>query len=237
MIGYVLLISSAVVMASIVYMWMKGYVPQDSPECSDGVSVMVKDIECVGGNLSLTLKNNGLFNVDGLFMKAAFKPSEEIATNNLLIEQKGGFIRPGGNGLLVEESRNEESMIFQYNKKVCDGKKQCSKKDICLGNYICKGLSGDDCLSVGYGCNNKTGICLGTAKCQDLDSGDCRILSTSPWNICGGWTQVEYYNVSAIEITPVVYMEYKNKNRFVTCSKAKIRNELEGCSVYNSSAV
>ena len=233
MIGYVLLISFAVIMSAIVYIWMKSYVPVEAIQCPDSVSVMVNNLDCVGGNLSLTLKNNGLFNIDGLFIKAAFKPEEEIAVNNLLVDKPGGFIQPGGKGLLVEEGANKDLMIFQYNQKVCGSK--CSTKSVCLGGYICPQLlSGDDCntaKSFGLNCNNDTGVCLGTAKCQDLDSTICGILSTTD-NICGGFSLVNYYNISAIEITPVVYMEYKNKNRFVTCGDSKIREEVSGCSVY-----
>jgi len=236
MIGYVLLISFAVIMSGIVYIWMKSYVPVDAIQCPDSVSVMVDNLDCVGGNLSLTLKNNGLFNIDGLFIKAAFKPGEEIAVNNLLVDKPGGFIQPRGEGLLVEEGKNKDLMIFQYDEKVCTGKKQCGEKYICLGGYICPLLIGNECNDVsetfGLNCNNDTGKCLGTAKCQDLISDNCNSLLITKLNVCGGWSLVNYYNISAIEITPVVYMEYKNKNRFVTCGNSKIREEISGCSVY-----
>ena len=46
MIGYVLLVSFAIVISTIVYIWMKTYAPAPSLECADGVSVMIKEISC-----------------------------------------------------------------------------------------------------------------------------------------------------------------------------------------------
>jgi len=73
MIGYVLLISFAVIIAAAVYLWVKTYVPQEDLECPDGISLMIKEITCeddgAGGyDLSINLKNTGRFNVNGYFI-------------------------------------------------------------------------------------------------------------------------------------------------------------------------
>ncbi|HTY43911.1 MAG TPA: hypothetical protein VMC80_01590, partial [Patescibacteria group bacterium] len=43
MIGYVILITIALVMGAIVFAWIKSYVPADSLTCPDGVSISVRD--------------------------------------------------------------------------------------------------------------------------------------------------------------------------------------------------
>ncbi|MDP7520887.1 MAG: hypothetical protein QF567_01490, partial [Candidatus Pacearchaeota archaeon] len=50
MIGYILLISSLVVMGTIVYNWMKTFVPTETISCPDGVSIYIKNIECESTN-------------------------------------------------------------------------------------------------------------------------------------------------------------------------------------------
>ncbi len=86
MIGYVLLISAAVVMGAIVYQWMKTYIPREPLKCPDGISLMVKNAECnTTGEwiLNLTLKNNGRFDVDGYFIYATNESGQELATIDL----------------------------------------------------------------------------------------------------------------------------------------------------------
>ena len=41
MIGYVLLISFAVVMAGLVYHWAKTYIPREEVKCQEGVSIFI----------------------------------------------------------------------------------------------------------------------------------------------------------------------------------------------------
>jgi len=76
MIGYIILITGAVVMSAIVYQWMKTYVPKESIDCPDGVSVFIVNSTCTQDqsddyyDLDLTLKNNGRFDVGGYFIHA-----------------------------------------------------------------------------------------------------------------------------------------------------------------------
>lgn len=87
MIGYVLLITLAVVMGGIIYQWMKTYVPSESLECPDGVSIMIKEVTCTldGSDLrlNLTLKNNGRFDIGGYFIHATNDSEKELATIDL----------------------------------------------------------------------------------------------------------------------------------------------------------
>ncbi|MAG78898.1 hypothetical protein CMI40_00800 [Candidatus Pacearchaeota archaeon] len=84
MIGYVLLISSLVVMGGIVYQWMKTFVPTEVIDCPDGVSIYIRDVKCENVNgsyqLNLELRNNGRFDIGGYFIHIADNPNQELAT-------------------------------------------------------------------------------------------------------------------------------------------------------------
>ena len=87
MVGYVLLVTIAIVMGAVVYNWMKSYVPRESLECPDSVSVFIKDVVCEGSagdyNLMLNLTNNGRFSVDGYFIRAAESSEQTIASKDI----------------------------------------------------------------------------------------------------------------------------------------------------------
>lgn len=84
--GYVLLISTAIILSVIVFQWMRSYVPRDATECPTGVSISVLNYEYSTEDwLNLTLKNNGNFNIGGFFIRASNKTlsEREIATIGL----------------------------------------------------------------------------------------------------------------------------------------------------------
>jgi len=83
MIGYVMLISFAIIIGVLVYSWMKTYVPTETIECPDGVSVFIRDLECSGTTLNLSLTNNGRFSIDGYLIKATESPEQELATKDI----------------------------------------------------------------------------------------------------------------------------------------------------------
>ncbi len=88
--GYILLISFTVFMSFIVYQGLKTYVPEKAVECPDGVSVFVQNVACTinsngsGYNLSLSVKNNGRYNVAGYFIHASYNPNQTVATADLI---------------------------------------------------------------------------------------------------------------------------------------------------------
>ncbi|MBU2562122.1 MAG: hypothetical protein KKF68_00475 [Nanoarchaeota archaeon] len=83
MIGYVLLITIAIIMSVVIYQWMRSYVPKDILTCPEEVSIYIKNLECSGTQLNLTLRNNGQFNIAGYFIHATKKPDQELATLDL----------------------------------------------------------------------------------------------------------------------------------------------------------
>ena len=91
MIGYILLISFALVMAVIVYAYIKTYVPKDIAACPEDTSMFVKEANCdANGNLDITLKNNGRFNVAGYFIRGTNNIDEEVAVIDLIPMMKEG---------------------------------------------------------------------------------------------------------------------------------------------------
>ncbi|MEK6738241.1 MAG: hypothetical protein AABY74_06215, partial [Planctomycetota bacterium] len=55
-------------MSILVYQFLKTYIPKDSPTCPEGTSILIKEAPCVSNTLTLTLKNNGRFSLDGYFI-------------------------------------------------------------------------------------------------------------------------------------------------------------------------
>ena len=75
LLSYVILITIALTLSGLVYAWLKWYVADDGPEldCEEEVSLSIKSYEynCLvfGGEINMTVKNNGLHNVSGFVFK------------------------------------------------------------------------------------------------------------------------------------------------------------------------
>lgn len=119
MVGYVLLITLAIVMGIVAYNWMKTYLPRDAVECPDGVSVFIKDYSCSSDQLSLTLKNNGRFDIEGYLIRVG-NTMEAVATRDLTqglknldsgeVIANGVIVYLGGENSL--KAGNEKTSIF-----------------------------------------------------------------------------------------------------------------------------
>ncbi len=109
MIGYILLITFSIIIAGVVYQWLKTYVPKDGVACPDGVSVYISNsaYDNAKNELKLTLKNNGQFSVGGIYIYYSTSETEEIATNDLSekIASGGSRLNPGISvGIIGENS-------------------------------------------------------------------------------------------------------------------------------------
>jgi hypothetical protein len=121
MIGYVLLVSLAIVMGGILYIWMKSYVPKEDLACPDGTSLIIESYSYNCSNLStisINFKNNGRFDLAGYFIKASNNPNLTLAP----IEFSGKLLR-GGNEFVYQQKNavlfkagNENS--FQPNNQI-----------------------------------------------------------------------------------------------------------------------
>ena len=80
MIGYILLVVFAIVIASIVFIWLRSYVPSEALQCPDGVSVFIKSatFDETTRELNLSLRNNGRFNIAGYFVYISNDSGQEI---------------------------------------------------------------------------------------------------------------------------------------------------------------
>ena len=154
MVGYVLLVTLVVTMGVLVYAWVKTYVPTATIECPDDVSIFIEDVNCTDSILKLNIKNTGMFNIAGYFIKATSNPTEELATIDL------------SPNLTSEGNNASKAVLFLPENSVQVGDEK-----------------------------------------------------TSIFNLQG---QVIY----SIEITPVRFQEIDNKIRFVSCSEATIKKEV-----------
>jgi flagellin-like protein len=100
-VAYVLLISITVALSVIVYSWLRFYVSgSDVDECSDNVNIIIRSYECflpnsegVGGRIKVTLKNKGLFTVDGFELRVHDR--EDADFGFYLFDDEGVEISPG----------------------------------------------------------------------------------------------------------------------------------------------
>jgi len=109
MIGYVLLITFAIIMAGGIYTWMKTYIPTEIYHCPEGASIFVKDYSCTNETLNITLKNNGRFDIGGVFIHISNNPDSEVATSDLA----GGLLEGGiqAQNSIIFEAGSHNSMV------------------------------------------------------------------------------------------------------------------------------
>ena len=96
-IAYVLLISITLSLSVLVYGWLRFYVSEsDVEECSDNVNIIIKSYTCSSGNdgnLTVTLKNKGLFTVDGYVLRVHNREDAEFGFYTF--NDTGIEIKPG----------------------------------------------------------------------------------------------------------------------------------------------
>jgi hypothetical protein len=109
-IGYLLLISFAIILSAMIYAWLKTYVPKDTPECPDGVSIYIDEVNCTYNGtdylMDLVLENNGRFKFAGYYIHATNDPSQETATLNLYNSLDEGGVKFGNTVLFASGNSN-----------------------------------------------------------------------------------------------------------------------------------
>jgi hypothetical protein len=131
MVSYVMIIVFVIIIGAIVYQWLRTYVPTQTMECPDGVSLFIKNADFNSSNsqLIITLRNNGRFNLAGYFIHATNSSDQELPTidlsgylNEILSE---GMIF-GNSVLFFEEGNNffqpgsEKSYFFDIPNSIGD---------------------------------------------------------------------------------------------------------------------
>lgn len=74
MVSYVLLIALAISLSIGVFFYLKLYLPSESPNCPDDISITIDEIKCSRNTLTsyvvdITLTNRGLFTIDSAYIK------------------------------------------------------------------------------------------------------------------------------------------------------------------------
>jgi len=112
-VGYVLLISITISLSVLVYGWLRFYVGvEDVETCSDNVNVIIRSYECflpkdgIGGRLNITLKNKGLFTVDGYEVRVHDR--ENASFGIYIFNETGTKILPG----------EEHSDLYLFNESL-----------------------------------------------------------------------------------------------------------------------
>lgn len=105
-VGYVLLISITLALSVMVYSWLRFYVSEDKvEECPENVQIIINGYECynrvvgLGGtesnpaNLTIQLKNKGLFTVDGYTIRVHDREGAEFGI--YVLNDTGKSLLPG----------------------------------------------------------------------------------------------------------------------------------------------
>jgi len=81
MLSYVILIVIAISLAIGVYSWLRLYANvEEIDKCPKDTALIIQDYECSGGyEINITVKNKGLFNVSGFYIRGAKNISELAA--------------------------------------------------------------------------------------------------------------------------------------------------------------
>lgn len=119
-VGYVLLISITISLSVLVYGWLKFYVSEDDIDtCPSGVDIIIRDYKCVesplgetpnAGYLNITLKNKGLFKVNGYVLRVHDR--EDADFGFYTFDDVGAVIMPG----------EEYTETYKFIDNVVDGR-------------------------------------------------------------------------------------------------------------------
>ena len=139
-IGYVLLISISVGLSVLVFNWLKFYVDDDdSRGCPDGVNLVIQNYTCVSGDSSiieLTLKNKGLFSIDGFVVRVNNRTGAKIGAYTL--NESKTEIPPGEevyiNYNLFEDYGFEDITFVEIQSFVEEGDKE----------FVCEGVASQE---------------------------------------------------------------------------------------------
>ena len=69
MVSYVLLVVIAVSLSTLLYAFLKLYVPKEKPECKDGINIAIQDVQCISKTLTVTLQNRGRFKISAVYIR------------------------------------------------------------------------------------------------------------------------------------------------------------------------
>jgi hypothetical protein len=210
-IGYVLLVSFAVILGVLIYSWMEGMNPGAGVhlECPDEISIFVKSYDCSSDQITLDLMNNGRFNIGGYFIRATTSPQQEIATLDISRNAttpgtrlfptgiKFGEVGDEKNSLITGQSEIEQFdltgtyPIYSVQITPIIWKEEdnqellvtCSESKI-IENIKCSvECTPRTCEGLAYDCGTWSDNCGGTITCGDYGGG-CEVGECNSFGQC-----------------------------------------------------
>ncbi|PIN90642.1 hypothetical protein COU57_02970 [Candidatus Pacearchaeota archaeon CG10_big_fil_rev_8_21_14_0_10_32_14] len=196
MMGYVLLISIGLILAFLVFGFLKSQIPNAANEkkCNDDTSITVKSVKCIGGNIELNVRNSGKHRIDDLIIKGRTSDvaGRTLANLDLSTPGSGGFVALGENE--AQHPGGEQLITLPFYTRSCtDIGSDCdTTNDICVGKIDCNRVNGVsdmaerhgfcDALRINVGVNcewvpdnpavpNGNGLCKGIDTCDKLGYG------------------------------------------------------------------
>jgi hypothetical protein len=109
MVSYVLLITIAVALSTMVFVWLRSYATIEPPiNCDEGTSLILQNYNCSSEEIILEVKNNGRFNVDGFILVVGENenraPTTYLTPSSESLERTSGHytfrevLKPGNTG-------------------------------------------------------------------------------------------------------------------------------------------
>lgn len=95
LVAYVLLIAISLSLSVIVYGWLKFYAggAGDIVTCPSNANLIIDSYKCSSDNFTVTIKNKGLFDVDGYVLRVHNRPGAEFGVYTF--NGTGSFLGPG----------------------------------------------------------------------------------------------------------------------------------------------
>lgn len=111
-VSYALLILIAISVSTLVFYYLKLYLPEEKPDCREDVSLIIESASCSSGAVDVNIVNRGLFSVDSVQIRIGdkgrvFKETLKDGINDF------GFRDSGGN--LLEKLPPGALASFSYN--------------------------------------------------------------------------------------------------------------------------
>jgi len=121
--GYVLLVALGISLATIVFIWLRDYVtPNDTGKCSEDVSLIIEKVDCDYSNkiLSITLRNRGLFSINGSIIRVNDNPASDLGLYTIGVDKKGLLKNDGAN--FTSPLKPNEEIILEYDFNTASSK-------------------------------------------------------------------------------------------------------------------
>ena len=120
-VGYVLLVAMAIALSAVVYYFINSYLPKQTSNCPDGVSIIINDYKCdnINNLLNLTMQNKGLFDIDGFILKASNDSNMPAKTLDYINSSGGtssGIVYFDKNFDLVMKPNEKYNQTFNYSE-------------------------------------------------------------------------------------------------------------------------